>query len=123
MRALIRRELEGMVTISIKRSLQTYIVFGLVLILLMWLLGPNIIGYLATDLISLFIFLIGMLAAGVSMLSVMEDDAASRQAGISANITVRNRHRSCEVFLVRSYCAVSICLGYLHLFSANFAHK
>ncbi|TFJ94409.1 ABC-2 transporter permease [Lentibacillus salicampi] len=86
---LIRRELDGMVTISLKKSFQTYTVFGLVLVLLMWLFGPSAIDYLEKDLISLLIFLIGMLSAGMNMLSVMEDDAASKQLAFLQTLPVR----------------------------------
>ncbi|TRM12162.1 hypothetical protein FH966_10965 [Lentibacillus cibarius] len=74
---LIRRELDGMVTISIKNSFQTYLVLGLVLILLMWLLGPNVTGLFNTDMISLLLFITGFLSATVNMLSLLESDDAN----------------------------------------------
>ncbi|HLS10286.1 ABC-2 transporter permease [Lentibacillus sp.] len=86
---LVRRELDGMVTINLKRSFQTYVVFGLVLILLMWVLGPNVTDIFATELISLFLFLIGLLAAGMSLLSTMEEDAANRQLEFLQTLPVR----------------------------------
>ncbi|TMN23363.1 hypothetical protein [Lentibacillus cibarius] len=77
MGALIRRELDGMVTVSFKNSFQTYFVLGLVLILLMWILGPNVTGLFNTDMISLLLFITGFLSATVNMLSLLENDDAN----------------------------------------------
>ncbi len=52
---LIRRELDNMVTINLRRSFQAYIIFGLVFVLFMWLLGPRVIGYFEAEMFSLFV--------------------------------------------------------------------
>lgn len=91
MRVLIRRELDGMVTMNLRRSLQTYIIFGLLFVSFMWLLGPNVIGYLEMEAISLFVFMAGMLSAVVSMLSIMEEDTTERQLSFLQTLPLRKR--------------------------------
>ncbi|ALX48584.1 ABC-2 transporter permease [Lentibacillus amyloliquefaciens] len=116
---LIRRELDGMVTINLKRSFQTYFVFGLVLILLIWLLGPNAMSFLATGTISLFIFLIGMLSAGMHMLDTMEEDAANRQLAFLQTLPVRKTDIVHAKFLSTLLLCGFIFVWVSVLFSAN----
>ncbi|MFD2759626.1 ABC-2 transporter permease [Lentibacillus juripiscarius] len=88
---LIRRELDNMVTINLRRSFQAYIIFGLVFVLFMWLLGPRVIGYFEAEMFSLFVFMAGMLSAVASMLFTIEEDDAERQISFLQTLPIRKR--------------------------------
>jgi len=64
MLALVKRDLEQMVTTTLRSSLMSHAIFMIIAIGLMWLLGPKNIGYLDTNSINLLIFVFGMLMAG-----------------------------------------------------------
>lgn len=72
---LIRRELEEMrVSSSRKESVISTMITGLVIILLMWLLGPEIFGVLDAKAITAFLAMIGLFSAGSGMNLSLEED-------------------------------------------------
>ena len=77
---LVKRELEQMVTTTLRSSLISHAVFMIIAIGLMWLLGPKNIGYLDTNSINVLIFVFGMLMVGQFYTQFnLEEDASYGQ--------------------------------------------
>lgn len=77
---LIKRDLDQMVTTTLRSSGITHAIFVIIAILLMWVLGPRQFHLLDKRTINGFILLIGMIVAGLLYTQFsLEQDASNRQ--------------------------------------------
>lgn len=118
--ALIKRNLDEMVMTTLRSSGITHIISGMVIILLMWILGTHVFGWLSTKDISFFLILIGMMVAAIFYtFSNIEEDASNRQNAFLQLLPVRKRYIIHAKFLSNLIVCIAAFIWISVLISAN----
>lgn len=117
---LIKRELDQMVTTTLRSSAKFYTVFTLISILVIWLLGPTMLGFLNTQSINLFILLFVMIVAGLLYTQFsLEEDASNRQMTLLQVLPISKRQMVHAKFISHLLVAVAAFIWTSILIAVN----
>lgn len=117
---LIKRDLDQMVTTTLRSSAISHVIFIIIAVVLMWLLGTNKTGLFETRSINLFILLIGMMMAGqIYSQFNLEEDASDRQLTFLQLLPIRTRHIVHSKFLANVIVAYAAFVWASLLISIN----
>lgn len=88
MKILFQREIDQLRSLRPRKNIGSYLMFGLIIVLLMWILGPNSIGYLDIEQINKYGCMTIMLFAAWDMNDSLEQDVAFRQLSFLQTLPV-----------------------------------
>lgn len=88
MKILFQREINQLRSLGRRKNIRSYLIFGLIIVFLMWILGPNSIGYLDAEQINKYSSITIMLLASWDMNDSLKQDAAFRQLSFLQTLPV-----------------------------------
>lgn len=92
MKTLIRRELQGEVVSNLGEKILSYVMFGIISIILMWLLGPRVTSFLDVDAMNEFVTIVALLITYAGISNKLENDDNNRQMTFLQTLPVRKGH-------------------------------